>query len=272
MSDPTIHSRVLLRSEKTGDRVSAIEITVPAGWGGPPLHHHDFDEAFSVLAGELTFQVGDELAAAGPGAVAFAPRGVHHTLANLGDAEARYLLVCTPGGFERYFDPATSDPYPETIVVGPQIAPTRDATRLPVPDGRPKVLLRGEQTDGHVSIVETFVPAEAKGPYLHKHDFDEAFYIADGELTFQVEDQLITVRQGEIAFAPRGVPHTFTNRSGEPARSLIVCTAAGFERHFARIAAERAGVEPPPWALGPIPDVTRVGPRISEEATTRRTG
>src|SRR4051794_19101564 len=129
MSDPTIHSRVLLRSEKTGDRVSAIEITVPAGWGGPPLHHHDFDEAFSVLAGELTFQVGDELAAAGPGAV---------------------------------------------------------------------------------------------------------------------------------AFAPRGVPHTFTNRSGEPARSLIVCTAAGFERHFARIAAERAGVEPPPWALGPVPDVTRV--------------
>ena len=121
MSAPEISSSVLLRSEETGGHVAAIEITVAAGWGGPPLHHHDFDEAFYVLAGELTFQVGDELATAGPGAVAFAPRGVHHTLANLSGAEARYVLVCTPGGFERRFDPEPSEPSPETIVVGPRI-------------------------------------------------------------------------------------------------------------------------------------------------------
>jgi hypothetical protein len=30
--------------------------------------------------------------------------------------------------------------------------------------------------------------------------------------------------------------------------------------------AERAGEEPPAWALLPIPDVTRVGPRIGERA------
>ena len=35
--------------------------------------------------GELTFQVGGDLVTAGPGALAFAPRGVHHTLANLSD-------------------------------------------------------------------------------------------------------------------------------------------------------------------------------------------
>jgi hypothetical protein len=33
---------------------------------------------------------------------------------------------------------------------------------------------------------------------------------------------------------------------------LIVCTPAGFERYFARMAAERQGVEPPEWALHPI--------------------
>jgi EmrB/QacA subfamily drug resistance transporter len=265
---PSLRSEILLRTEQTDGEVAIVEITVPAGWGGPPLHHHDFDEAFYVLAGELTFQVGDELVTAGPGAVAFAPRGVHHTLANLSDAEARYLLICTPGGFERRFDPAASEPYPETTVVGPQIAPTGARGTLPVPDGRPKVLLRSEQSDGRVSVVESFVPTDAKGPFLHTHDFDEAFYIVDGELTFQVEDRLITVRRGEIAFAPRGVPHTFTNRSGEPARSLIVCTPAGFERYFARMAAERAGVEAPAWALQPIPDVTRVGPQIADEPMT----
>ena len=60
------------------------------------------------------------------------------------------------------------------------------------------------------------------------------------------------------------MPHTFTNRSGEPARQVIVCTPAGFERHFARMAAKRAGVEPPAWALQPIPEVTRVGPQIGD--------
>jgi mannose-6-phosphate isomerase-like protein (cupin superfamily) len=124
---------VLVRTEQSDDRVGIVEVNVPAGWPGPPLHHHAFDEAFYVLEGELTFQLGDELASAGPGSLTFAPAGSHHTLANLGDQPARYLLVCTPGGFERYFaklaaeaagiepPPEVAKGYPETTVVGPPI-------------------------------------------------------------------------------------------------------------------------------------------------------
>jgi hypothetical protein len=43
-----------------------------------------------------------------------------------------------------------------------------------------------------------------------------------------------------------------------------VCTPAGFERHWARVAAEAAGVAPPEWALQPIPEVTVVGPQIDQ--------
>ena len=49
---------------------------------------------------------------------------------------------------------------------------------------------------------------------------------------------------------------------GRRARSLV-CTPAGFERYFARIAAGQRGVEPPEWALEPYPEVTKVGPPIS---------
>ena len=129
----------------------------------------------------------------------------------------------------------------------------------------PKVLLRSEQSGGQVAMAESTLPVGAKGPPLHTHDFDEAFYVLDGELTFQLGDELITARQGELAFALRGVPHTLANRSSAPARCLIVFTPAGFERMFARRAAEQAGVEPPEWALQPIPDVVRVGPRIGEQ-------
>jgi quercetin dioxygenase-like cupin family protein len=119
---PLISPRVLLRSEDTDGAVGVVRNDVAGYWGGPPLHHHDFDEAFHVLTGQLTFQLGEEVFTAGAGQHVFVPRGAVHTLANLAGAPASYLLTITPGGFERYFDPLAGDDYPETIVVGPQIA------------------------------------------------------------------------------------------------------------------------------------------------------
>ena len=124
----------------------------------------------------------------------------------------------------------------------------------------PDVLLRSEESDGVVSIIDNTVPANWPGPFLHKHDFDEAFYVLEGELTFQVEDAVVTTRAGELAFAPRGVAHTLANHSDAPARYVLVCTPAGFERYFARM-----NENPPEWALQEIPfEVERVGPQIGQ--------
>lgn len=135
-----------------------------------------------------------------------------------------------------------------------------------MPDLRITVLLRGEETGGHVSVTEIVVPPHSAGPPLHTHGFDEAFYMLAGELIFQVEDAIMTKGAGELSFAPRKVAHTLANHRDAPARYLLVCTPAGFERHWARIAAETAGVEPPRWALQQIPEVTVVGPPIAAQA------
>jgi mannose-6-phosphate isomerase-like protein (cupin superfamily) len=130
-----IQTTVLLRSEQTGGMTSVIENVLPPRFGGPPLHMHDFDEAFYVLDGELTFQLDNERSNAGAGQLVFAPRCVPHTLANHSPLEARYLLICAPAGFERYFDriaadqggnqppPESTRPFPETITLGPPLAP-----------------------------------------------------------------------------------------------------------------------------------------------------
>jgi quercetin dioxygenase-like cupin family protein len=268
---------VALRGEQTRDAISVVENTLPARWDGPPLHHHEFDEAFYVVDGELMFQLGDALFTAGPGALAFAPGVVEHTLANLGDAPARYVLLCTPAGFEGYFarlaaEAAGEDPpawalapTPPVTTIGGQIGGRDDlasATTIAPAAGRIEVLVRGEQSGGRIAVMENRVGVGFAGPRLHRHDFDELFYVLDGELTFQLGDEVFTRRAGELAFAPRGVDHTFANHSGAEARTLIVCTPAGFERHFARMAAEQAGVDPPEWALQPVPSVTTVGPQI----------
>jgi quercetin dioxygenase-like cupin family protein len=125
-----------------------------------------------------------------------------------------------------------------------------------------KVLLRSEQSGGEVSVMENSAPGRWAGPPLHRHDFDEAFYVLEGELTFQQGEELGTAGPGELVFAPRGAVHTLANRSTRPARYLLVCTPAGFERTLARRAAERAGEEPPEWALGEEPAVEVLGPPI----------
>lgn len=124
--------------------------------------------------------------------------------------------------------------------------------------------VRGEQSDGRLGVIEKSMPAGAPGPPLHVHDFDEAFYVLDGELTFQVGDEISTAGPGELAFAPGGTPHTLANRRSEPARYLLICTPGGFERELARRAARDDGADPPEWARQPSPDVTVVGPRIGE--------
>jgi quercetin dioxygenase-like cupin family protein len=125
--------------------------------------------------------------------------------------------------------------------------------------GVPEVVRRSEQTNAQIGMIRHVVPVGFTGPPLHRHGFDETFYVLEGQLTVQLGEELFRVGTGELAFAPRGVPHTFTNLADEPAGYLITFTPAGFERHFARMAAEREGVDPPEWALGPIPDVTTLG-------------
>jgi quercetin dioxygenase-like cupin family protein len=131
-------------------------------------------------------------------------------------------------------------------------------------ESAPSVLLRSEQSDGHLAIVEL---TGGGRPPLHHHAFDETFYVLEGELTFQLGDDVFTRSAGELAFAPRGVPHTYANLSGRRARALLVITPAGFERYFDRIAARITGNEPPPEASKPIPSVVTVGPPLGAEQT-----
>jgi quercetin dioxygenase-like cupin family protein len=92
-------------SDETGGTMSAYECVVPPATAGPPEHfHRSWDEAFYVLAGEMTFLVGDQTQKALAGSFVFIPRGVLHTFWNESDAPAKQLTVFTPAGIEDYFD------------------------------------------------------------------------------------------------------------------------------------------------------------------------
>ncbi len=96
---------IRLRGQDSGGELSVVEMTMDAGAAGPPLHvHPTHGEGFFVLAGTLTFQVGDRVVTGGPGTWVFAPRHAPHTLANHSAKMARVLCVFAPAGFERRFE------------------------------------------------------------------------------------------------------------------------------------------------------------------------
>lgn len=85
-------------AEQTGGAYTLVEITVGPGYGTPLHVHHTEDEAFLMLDGEATFEVGDQVVHAGPGDYLFGPRDVPHRWSTETGARLMYLL--SPGGFE----------------------------------------------------------------------------------------------------------------------------------------------------------------------------
>ncbi len=92
----------------------------------PPLHiHHNEDEAWYILDGQMTFFVGEEALEARTGSFVFAPKGIPHTF-TVDIEPTRVLVFASPAGFERFAlelgQVATTDEPPADLSVpGPDV-------------------------------------------------------------------------------------------------------------------------------------------------------
>lgn len=81
---------------------------MPPGFGTPYHTHRREDETFYVIEGTVAFVCGSDWLEGGPGAFVYGPRDVAHGFRVIGQQPARMLVMCTPGGFERFIlDQAT---------------------------------------------------------------------------------------------------------------------------------------------------------------------
>jgi mannose-6-phosphate isomerase-like protein (cupin superfamily) len=117
-----------ITGERSDGRLFQALMRYPRG-SAPPVHiHHDADETFFVLDGEMTIFVGDERFECGPGDFIFGPRGVSHAF--LVKSEwAEFLITFAPAGIEGFFAEVAppvvpGEPPPETT------EPGEDFTRL----------------------------------------------------------------------------------------------------------------------------------------------
>ena len=109
--------------QSTAGRVAVTENWAPRGYGSPLHVHHNEDEWFYVLSGELTFWVDGQIIDATAGSFVYGPRGLPHTFTVNSD-EARFLLVVEPAGFEQFLlelsQPAESVTLPPATLQPPE--------------------------------------------------------------------------------------------------------------------------------------------------------
>ncbi|MGF9757456.1 cupin domain-containing protein [Microvirga sp. 0TCS3.31] len=83
---------ICISSRDGSDGISVLEHRASQG-DSPPLHiHHEEDETFHVLEGEVRYRVGDQEHRASAGATLLAPKVIPHTY-RVESAEARMLTI-----------------------------------------------------------------------------------------------------------------------------------------------------------------------------------
>lgn len=89
--------------ETTNGAFFLIESLSMAPGSGSPYHtHHNEDESFYILDGEVAFVVDGSWTKAGPGTFVYGPREIPHGFVIVGARPARLLLMCNPAGFEGF--------------------------------------------------------------------------------------------------------------------------------------------------------------------------
>ena len=137
------------------------------------------------------------------------------------------------------------DPARNLSVIDPD---AQDLAHIGVVGDTYTVLLSGSDTAGKFCLIDMAVP-KGGGPGPHRHDFEEMYHVLEGEIEFSFRGEKQVVKAGMTVNIPANAPHSFSNTSGNSARTLCMCAPAGQEEFFMAIGApvgSRAATPPKP--------------------------
>ncbi|MCX5518664.1 cupin domain-containing protein [Kaistia defluvii] len=103
---------------ESGGSLSLVEQIIPPGFTSPWHVHHDEDESFFVMAGEITVYASGRARIVGAGQFAFGPRALPYGFRVTGAEPARLLLITTGSGFADFVQDA-SDPIADGVAIEP---------------------------------------------------------------------------------------------------------------------------------------------------------
>jgi mannose-6-phosphate isomerase-like protein (cupin superfamily) len=117
------------------------------------------------------------------------------------------------------------EPQPRSVVF--RSSGAGESLLLP-PDGSFTFKVLGKHTENRFTLGERIVTT-GSGPSVHVHpNEDEAWYVIEGDLMFEIAGEKFQGSPGAFVYAPRGLPVKFTVING-PAKLLVIYSPAGYE-------------------------------------------
>jgi quercetin dioxygenase-like cupin family protein len=190
--------------------------------GQPPLHLHDHDLFFIVLAGSATLRLGHDVHEGKAGQLIYIPAGLPHGSHNQSGAPERHLEIQVPG----------------VLPGAPILRPVKSVDDVPMPSTAPSVssvsgeatstigrerrrALTDESTSERVARVTA---VERSGPEpsgaAASRDHDRLLVVTHGRLETEIAGRSAAVAAEAVIIIPAGVPHLIRNSSADPVRYL----------------------------------------------------
>lgn len=183
------------------------------GGCGPGLHYHHSDQLYYLARGNMTVRLGDTERKVETGSLVFIPAGLPHCNWNNGPGSETHLemIIPAPNRLEQiaYMIEKPED-VPErrrTTKKGYVHRVVQDRFKEPLPGF--KILPLADPSSGSDNAMVMYAEVEPNkgGPGTHVHEFDQFYFVLEGELTIEVALQKHIVQPNSLVVLPAGVPH-----------------------------------------------------------------
>ena len=114
-----------------------------------------------------------------------------------------------------------------------------------------RFLCDARETGDRWSLFDENIPL-GMGPPPHRHDWDEAYYVLEGEVDFEIDGQAVKIAPGDFARLPANTIHGFKGASPEGARVLIFAQPGHASEFFEQVNDEIRSV---PEDLEKLPEI-----------------
>ncbi|MGW5635011.1 cupin domain-containing protein [Streptomyces sp. NPDC003832] len=186
---------------------------IEAGGCGPGLHYHHSDQLYFLIRGSMNVQLGEEVHRIDAGTLVFIPAGLAHRNWNDGEeTETHFEIIApapTPGAQIALFVDSQDDVPADRRNEQPGFVKVVDPSNIAEPMPGFKVLPLADPASGssHIAINYAELSPKKGGPDMHIHEFDQYYFVLEGELTVEVALQKHTVGPDTLVILPAGVPH-----------------------------------------------------------------
>ena len=225
---PGYRAQILAQQETSLFIASSIQ----EGGAGPELHFHESDQIYFLVRGNMNVRLGEEVHRIGSGTLVHIPAGLPHCNWNDGPGPEMHLegIIPSPSVGQEIAhiidSPDDVPPVHRTSQSG--TVTTVDVEQLIEPFPGFRIMPLVDPGMGIERMVVNYAEASpgGRGPDWHIHEFDQFYFVFEGELTIDVGLQHHIVGPETLVRLPAGVPHRNFNEGSITEKHLAILTPA----------------------------------------------